>query len=718
MHNSLDQSSQRETAKNVTNYSLQNPGVLTAPVLPHQLKIYSNIDPNFYYHQTEEIISNSRKFLTLPSRPSKQNLVLSEINSNRRLSPDTSEFPEFRTPKFLAELTHIYSVPKKDAKITTLSSDNLDKPSLLDPTLSLSSPMMACSFVPSQCSDGGKCSQILGGATGQDLDCPPAPLRQSHNQGSGQQSQQKGGRSSKIKCPLCGLETNVDFMQQHMSECSEEGVCCSLCNEFVHKGILSHHKEYICAKRQVFCKSCGHNFLADQIQAHQSKCSLANKNWTNHSTPSSATLTRTANSDLSRISHASGSFCGEGGGSVTSGGGGGGNGGSSVGTGGSHGRPTVPGRSMPRAKSSDTFEHSGVRGAQLAPVDNNNAPGVCSSSSNQFMSSSVNPGGRGVHNGNPVQSPGLLPTMMDPGVGGNGYGSLFAKLEMLDKSIENAENPDEHVDHQSSVIISCIFRDAGCHFQGSHYALSRHLEESTKLHLAMTYSVMQHQQKQLLMVTSALAAAMNPNTDGNIIWKVRNFGERLMDAKSGGKRGVELQSAVFYSSRFGYKLCLLLYPDGLQSAKGSHLSIFIKVLRGDFDNYLQWPFPHTVKIAILSQDQSRQHIVQRVNHKFNALANESNSAASSVSSSQRNGSSSTASSTATNGHASRQHSASPIVGNSSGLIGLSRFVSQELILSSQQYLMDETLTICASVMGSDNNNNFKQPEVFPRTSEI
>ena len=128
------------------------------------------------------------------------------------------------------------------------------------------------------------------------------------------------------------------------------------------------------------------------LQAHQSKCSLANKNWTNHSTPSSATLTRTANSDLSRISHASGSFCGEGGGSVTSGGGGGGNGGSSVGTGGSHGRPTVPGRSMPRAKSSDTFEHSGVRGAQLAPVDNNNAPGVCSSSSNQFMSSSVNPG--------------------------------------------------------------------------------------------------------------------------------------------------------------------------------------------------------------------------------------------------------------------------------------------------------------------------------------
>ena len=32
--------------------------------------------------------------------------------------------------------------------------------------------------------------------------------------------------------------------------------------------------------------------------------------------------------------------------------------------------------------------------------------------------------------------------------------------------------------------------------------------------------------------------------------------------------------------------------------------------------------------------------------------------------------------------------------------------------------MEDTLCICGSVVNSDSNSNFKQPEIFPRTSEI
>ncbi|XP_075249248.1 uncharacterized protein LOC142341862 isoform X3 [Convolutriloba macropyga] len=649
MQNVTDQIAQSEPAKNV---AITTPGLtlhaLTRPPVRPQSHIYSNISPKlgsktFESLPFETLYQNSVKFQTLPHRSS-------SAKSSFELSPDS---PPSRLPRvesrdlhpsvLLAELSHIYSIPKKEPANTSAAgcSRDYEENSKQPPGVTTGSALMACSFVPSQCES--TCAQILQGVgqSGQDLgDC------------QGQKTQKAKNRT---KCPLCGLEGHVEA-----------------------------------------------------IQTHQSKCSLANKNWTNHNAASvpitSSSLTRSTLSDAGKTaSYANGTSvsqyipdnCNQ---SVTSGG-------SLAGTQ-SRGAP----RSIPRAKSSDTFEHAGVR-TQLTPAE---STVVCSSSSNQLMASSVN--NTGVNpGGGRVQSTPAAFGNLEPLIG-NGYGSLFAKLEMLDKSMENSESPDEHVDHQSAVIVPCIFKDAGCHFQGSHFALSRHLEESTKLHLAMTYSVMQHQQKQLLMVTSALAAAMNPNTDGNVIWKIRNFGERLMEAKS-GKR-VELQSAVFYSSRFGYKLTLLMYPDGFASAKGSHISIFLKVLRGDFDSYLQWPFPHTVKIAILSQDQSRQHIVQRVNHKFN-IVNESNSATSPSVTSPRSSSiaSSAASSSTSNGHqSSRQQSGSP--GPNSGLIGLSRFVSQELILSSQQYLMDETLAICASVMSTDNNNNFRQPEVFPRTSEI
>ena len=55
----------------------------------------------------------------------------------------------------------------------------------------------------------------------------------------------------------------------------------------------------------------------------------------------------------------------------------------------------------------------------------------------------VNPGGGRVQS-TPAAFGNLEPLI------GNGYGSLFAKLEMLDKSMENSESPDEHVSRLSS----------------------------------------------------------------------------------------------------------------------------------------------------------------------------------------------------------------------------------------------------------------------------
>lgn len=52
--------------------------------------------------------------------------------------------------------------------------------------------------------------------------------------------------------------------------------------------------------------------------------------------------------------------------------------------------------------------------------------------------------------------------------------------------------------------------------------------------------------------------------------------------------------AAFYTAKYGYKLCLRLYLNGDGSGKKTHLSLFIVIMRGEYDALLPWPFRNKV----------------------------------------------------------------------------------------------------------------------------
>ena len=93
---------------------------------------------------------------------------------------------------------------------------------------------------------------------------------------------------------------------------------------------------------------------------------------------------------------------------------------------------------------------------------------------------------------------------------------------------------------------------------------------------------------------------------GVFVWKVPEVTRRRHEARMG--RTISLYSAPFYTSRHGYKLCLRLYMNGDGSGKGSHLSFFLTVMKGEFDSLLQWPFKQTVSLILLDQDRQRNII--------------------------------------------------------------------------------------------------------------
>ena len=57
----------------------------------------------------------------------------------------------------------------------------------------------------------------------------------------------------------------------------------------------------------------------------------------------------------------------------------------------------------------------------------------------------------------------------------------------------------------------------------------------------------------------------------------------------------------------GYKMCLKVYANGVSEGKGTHVSVYVYLMRGDNDDNLKWPFKGTVKVSLLNQLEDGQH---------------------------------------------------------------------------------------------------------------
>ena len=100
-----------------------------------------------------------------------------------------------------------------------------------------------------------------------------------------------------------------------------------------------------------------------------------------------------------------------------------------------------------------------------------------------------------------------------------------------------------------------------------------------------------------------LSLIENANYDGSMIWKIPQFSQRMEDARSG--KYTSIFSLPFYSSRYGYKMCLRLYILGDGIGKSTHMSLFFVVMKGEFDAILPWPFTHKVSFRLINQHHGR-----------------------------------------------------------------------------------------------------------------
>ncbi|KAK2918471.1 TNF receptor-associated factor 5 [Channa argus] len=93
--------------------------------------------------------------------------------------------------------------------------------------------------------------------------------------------------------------------------------------------------------------------------------------------------------------------------------------------------------------------------------------------------------------------------------------------------------------------------------------------------------------------------------DGRLIWKIQDFKRRKEDEAKG--QSPCLTSVPFHTGRCGYKMALKAYLNGDGDGRGTHLSLYVVLLPGDFDALLVWPFKQTVSLSVLDQSGAGYH---------------------------------------------------------------------------------------------------------------
>ena len=67
----------------------------------------------------------------------------------------------------------------------------------------------------------------------------------------------------------------------------------------------------------------------------------------------------------------------------------------------------------------------------------------------------------------------------------------------------------------------------------------------------------------------------------------------------------------FYTHEGGYKMCLGVYPNGNTDNRGTHLSVYVHFMEGEYDGQLQWPFEGQLTITALNQQTRLRGMVDR-----------------------------------------------------------------------------------------------------------
>lgn len=99
---------------------------------------------------------------------------------------------------------------------------------------------------------------------------------------------------------------------------------------------------------------------------------------------------------------------------------------------------------------------------------------------------------------------------------------------------------------------------------------------------------------------------------GPFIWRIDNFEAHQARARTRVCKAI--YSPPFYSWKHGYHMKFQVFPNGRSDGKDTHLSVFVVIVKGEYDALQSWPFKGKVKMSLLRpQDETGDCVSHVVN---------------------------------------------------------------------------------------------------------
>ena len=147
-------------------------------------------------------------------------------------------------------------------------------------------------------------------------------------------------------------------------------------------------------------------------------------------------------------------------------------------------------------------------------------------------------------------------------------------------------------------VIQCDFSYAGCGTQLQRRLMSAHMKECMEDHLSLLSLVVPNLQNTVQQQGDLICALMKLQMKSLVPPE-----DIIMDDFDQHKKKADIwYSPPFYTHLEGYKMCLKVYANGYDKGKGTHVSVFVFLMRGEYDDLLKWPFRGDVTIQLKKTD--------------------------------------------------------------------------------------------------------------------
>ena len=172
---------------------------------------------------------------------------------------------------------------------------------------------------------------------------------------------------------------------------------------------------------------------------------------------------------------------------------------------------------------------------------------------------------------------------------------------------------NQHLEECPEQLVQCKFSMLGCDAVLPRKAMESHVATSAE---HSTEFLLQHVMKMTVLFNQLCAKSGVLNPLEQKTWLMNKVLQKepvppwvikIEGFQKNKEENEEWFSDPVYSHFGGYKMCLRVDANGHKEGKGTHVSVYIYLMRGDNDDNLKWPFKGTIKVSLLNQLEDGQH---------------------------------------------------------------------------------------------------------------